>query len=189
MKQLNSKTRSKVTARLILCLALGLWSAAPAQCIAQAPAASESAVKAAFVYNFVKFVEWPPESLVGVQSDVIICIAGTSPDLAAAFAGLKGKPAKNRAVEIRNDVRASELDICNVLFAGGDASDLMNSARARPGLLTVSDMPGFCASGGVIELFKDDGRVRFEINPHAAGAAGLKVSSQLMKLARVTPGK
>ena len=61
------------------------------------------------------------------------------------------------------------------------------TARGKTGLLTVSDIKGFAAAGGVIELFAEDGKMRFEINTRAAQRAGLRISSQLLKLARVTP--
>lgn len=152
---------------------------------AAAENAAEANLKAAFVYNFTKFVEWPSESLVGVQNGVTLCVAGARPEIAAALAALAGKPVQGQALVVKSDVRAANLDSCHALFIGEDARALTDQARGHPGLLTVSDMPGFAESGGVIGLFSEGDRIRFAVNPQAAQRAGLKISSQLMKLAKV----
>ena len=100
---------------------------------------------------------------------------------------LEGKAVQARTVSVRREVRAADLDGCQVLVVGAGARALAEAARGRNGLLTVSDIRGFAAAGGVIELFAEDGKMRFEINPRAAQRAGLRISSQLLKLARVTP--
>ena len=148
---------------------------------------SEAAVKAAFVYNFAKFVEWQPGPAAGTPSEMNICTAGVDAELATTLAALEGKPVQTRTVSIRRDVKSADLDICQVLLVGSGARALADAARGKTGLLTVSDLKGFAAAGGVIELFAEDGKMRFEINTRAAQRAGLRISSQLLKLARVTP--
>lgn len=148
--------------------------------------ASEAAVKAAFVYNFAKFVEW--QTPTDVKSpNVRICVAGIDGELANSIGGLEGKPVQARTVSIRREPKVGELDACQILFVGIGARPLAETSRGKAGLLTVSDMKGFAAAGGVIELFAEDGRMRFEINLGAAQRAGLRISSQLLKLAKVTP--
>jgi hypothetical protein len=148
--------------------------------------ASEAAVKAAFVYNFAKFVEWQTPTAVNAP-DVKICVAGVDGELAASMTGLEGKPVQARTVSIRREPKVGDLDACQILLVGAGARSLAEASRGKSGLLTVSDMKGFAAAGGVIELFAEDGRMRFEINLGAAQRAGLRISSQLLKLARVTP--
>lgn len=144
---------------------------------------SEAAVKAAFVYNFAKFVEWPANA--SANNAITLCVAGTRPELAASLAELAGKAVQGRSLAVKNNANAADLGTCQVLYLGSDARALAGVARGRAGLLTVSDMPGFAQSGGMIGLFSERDRIRFEINPRSADAAGLKVSSQLMKLAKV----
>ena len=144
---------------------------------------SEAAVKAAFVYNFAKFVEWPAN--LSAANAMTLCVSGTRPELAASLTGLVGKSVQGHVLAVKNNVNAADLNTCHVLFVGNDARLLAGQARGRAGLLTVSDMPGFAQSGGIIGLFSEGDRIRFEINPRSAEAAGLKVSSQLMKLAKV----
>ena len=144
---------------------------------------SEAAVKAAFVYNFAKFVEWPANA--SAKNAITLCVAGTQPELATSLAGLAGKSVQGHTLAVKNNVLAADLDTCQVLYLGSEARPLAGQARGRAGLLTVSDMPGFAQSGGMIGLFSEGDRIRFEINPRSAVAAGLKVSSQLMKLAKV----
>lgn len=164
------------------CLAGGLTALFSAAA-ATADPPSEAAVKAAFVYNFAKFVEWPETT--STKGAMTLCVAGTRPELATSLAELEKKLVQGRALAVKNNVIAADLDTCQVLYIGDDARTLAGQARGRAGLLTVSDMPGFARSGGMIGLFTEGERVRFEINPRSAEAAGLKVSSQLMKLARV----
>ena len=147
---------------------------------------SEAAVKAAFVYNFAKFVEWPAN--LSAADAMTLCVAGTRPELAVSLAGLAGKSVQGHTLAVKNNVNAADLESCHVLFLGNDARPLAGLARGRAGLLTVSDIPGFAQSGGIIGLFSEGDKIRFEINPRSAEAAGLKLSSQLMKLAKVVQG-
>ena len=183
-KTIDAVRGSRLRALLLwlACLmgALGvLWGAGAAT----ADPPSEAALKAAFVYNFAKFVEWPANT--AATDALTVCVAGTRPELATSLAGLAGKSAQGRALAVKNNVLAADLDSCQVLYLGSDARALAGQARGRAGLLTVSDVPGFAQSGGMIGLFSEGERIRFEINPRSAEAAGLKVSSQLIKLAKV----
>ncbi|MEO8005308.1 MAG: YfiR family protein [Betaproteobacteria bacterium] len=145
--------------------------------------ATEATVKAAFVYNFAKFVEWRTDA----SNSVKICLAGVENELAVTMAGLEGKTVQTRAVSVQRDIKATELDACHILVVGPGGRPMAEAARGRAGLLTVSDVKGFAASGGIIELFVEEGRMRFEINTRAAQRAGLRISSQLLKLAKFTP--
>jgi len=163
-----------ITAAMTLLFSAGATAADPP---------SEAAVKAAFVHNFAKFVEWPANS--SAKNSITLCVAGTGPELATSLAGLAGKSVQGRNMAVKNNVNTADLESCHVLFLGNDARPLAVQARGRAGLLTVSDIPGFAQSGGMIGLFSEGDRIRFEINPRSTEAAGLKLSSQLMKLAKV----
>ena len=181
----HTSVRSRVALSALASLSafvMGALAAAP-----PSDSASEATIKAAFVYNFAKFVEWQSAPAAGAPGEVKICTAGVDNDLAATVAALEGKPVQTRTVSVRRDVKTADLDICQVLLIGSGARALAEAARGKAGLLTVSDIKGFAAAGGVIELFAEDGKMRFEINTRAAQRAGLRISSQLLKLARVTP--
>jgi len=156
-----------------------LWSAGAAT----ADPPSEAAVKAAFVYNFAKFVEWPANT--AAKDAMTLCVAGTRPELAASLDGLAGKSVQGHPLEVKNNVDVADLHTCHVLYLGNDARPLAGQARGQAGLLTVGDIPGFAQSGGMIGLFSEGNKIRFEVNPRRAEAAGLKISSQLLKLAKV----
>lgn len=148
--------------------------------------ASEAAIKAAFVYNFAKFIDWPAET-VAIATNVKICIAGVDGELAGTMAALEGKAMQARTVSVKREIKLDDLGGCHILLVGAGARSLAEASRGKAGLLTVSDVKGFAGAGGVIELFAEDGKIRFEINTRAAQRAGLRISSQLLKLARVTP--
>jgi len=154
-----------------------------------AASAGEYQVKAAFLYNFARFVDWPNRS--GATASVTICILGDDP-----FGGdinvIVGKPVGDRKLQVRRLASASGAADCQILFVSGSESpDLgraLGAIKGRP-VLTVADTPGFAERGVVINLYVDQGKVRFEINVDAAKRAQLDISSQLLKLARITKDK
>lgn len=159
----------------------GGWSAAGA-----APeAGSEYQVKAAFIYNFLKFVDWPAD---GLSSSSTIClgILGRDP-FDDALDAVKGKLAKGRKVVVVHFRSIEEVKGCDLLFIcaseRGRLAQILRSAR-NTRMLTVADQEGFCESGGMINLVFSKNRVGFEVNVAAASRARLRISSQLLKLAR-----
>ncbi|MFA5083523.1 MAG: YfiR family protein [Hydrogenophilaceae bacterium] len=164
-----------------------LWAMLLGLCGADASAAplGEYEVKAAFAHNFAKFVEWP--AALDARASLRLCILGQGP-FAEAAAGLRGKTVGNRVWEVVPAVRRSELGECQVLFIEAAEADdlprLLAGLKGRP-VLTVADREGLAAQGVAIGFYLDQNKVRFEINPAAASRAGLKISSQLLKLARI----
>ena len=161
---------------------------APPRAFAQS-APTEYDVKAAYLYNFAKFVKWPPNS---IDPTLDICVLGGNPfgeALQSMVSGenIGGKPAKVREIDSAHD-----LGGCNILFVTRGASHHVRSILAsvddKP-MLTVSDIPGFSDDGGMIEFVNQSGRVRFNINLAAAQRAGLNLSSELLKVAGVVKGK
>ncbi|MCB1823637.1 MAG: YfiR family protein [Candidatus Competibacteraceae bacterium] len=147
----------------------------------------EYAVKAAYLYNFAKFVEWPPEAFSATDSPLVICIAGDNP-FGAALEALRDKVVESRSVEVRHMPTATGLDRCNVVFIGraeqGRFKTVLAGIAHLP-ILTVSDISDFAQAGGMIGLFETGQHIRFNINITAARRANLKLSSQLLKLATI----
>jgi hypothetical protein len=147
---------------------------------------SDVAVKAAFLYNFAKFAEWP--ALVAV-APIVVCIVGDDAMAAALVETVRDQKISSHPLEARRAQDSATWRVCQVLFIA--AAELQRSAARLDGIktlpvLTVSDGKGFSRRGGIIELYADDGRIRFAINVDAAERAGLRLSSRLLGLAKVT---
>ena len=145
---------------------------------------SDAAVKAAFVYAFTKFVAWPPEDTGPLQ----VCLVGEADPLLIAITGLEGKQSQGRSIRVRNaDPQAAALKACQLIVIGAKEASrvgaILKEAQNSPAL-TVSEIENFTDAGGMIGLVISDARVRFEINAEAAQRANLKLSAQLLKLAR-----
>jgi hypothetical protein len=152
-----------------------------------AAAAPEYHVKAAFLYNFAKFVEWPPDA---IAPEMRVCVFGGDPFGRALPETLAGKSVSERPLTVAYPATVRQLSDCHVLFVG--ASEDHELPRLLPslagtGVLTVGESDEFARQGGIITFRRERSKVRFEINETAAERAGLRISSQLLKLAtRVT---
>ncbi len=154
------------------------------------PAANEAEVKAALVYNFAKFVEWPDETASSTLP-VVVGVAGDSNLKAVIDDTLRGKTLRGREFAVR-DLTAPETGSgCHILVITSKEKDrvqkLLHLAQASP-TLTIGELDGFADLGGVIELVLENNQFRFEINAGAARRRGLKVSSRLLRLARSVKG-
>lgn len=167
-------------AALLLCI--GFASTAAAQ-----DESAENAVKAAFIFNFVKFIEWPPDAFSQDDADLTICIWGTD-TLKGALAPLAGKSVNHRQIQLRHLSRKTSVTGCHIVYVSRDESGRLKQALNRVSgrhILTIGDTPQFASRGGTINLFKAKDRIRFEINLDAARESGLTISSRLLSLARV----
>ncbi len=147
--------------------------------------AQEYEVKAAFLYNFAKFVEWPPTA--DGKAPLIILVFGRNPFGAALERTVSGKAIGDRLLVVRRTSRVQELMPCHLLFIGAEQNQRMPEilkAIGEGGVLTVSEMEDFLELGGTVELVLDDNKVRFAVNLEAARRSGLKISSKLLSLAR-----
>ena len=176
--------------RLVVLLALVLIPlAAIARAAQDSP--SEYQLKAAFVYNFAKFVDWPPKVYSGPQSPFSICILGADPFGSVIDDTLRGKTVADHPVVVRRDKDATTARHCQIVFVSASERprfpDILAGLKGA-NVLIVGDFDGFAAAGGAIELTLQDSRVRFAINPGAADGAGLKISSQLLALATIVHG-
>jgi hypothetical protein len=153
---------------------------------AEIPVAGEYDIKAAFLVNFSKFVEWPEHGTDVRGTPIVIGVIGADPFGSKLDAIAGDRQVDGRPIVVRRFNSLDGAARCHILFVGaGSAAELaaiLPRAGAR-GMLTVGDGPGFTARGGAIEFFVQDQKVRFAINLEAASAAGLKVSSHLAQLA------
>jgi hypothetical protein len=166
---------------ILACFVLG--GALPSR--AEVGQLSENQVKAAYLYNFAKFVEWPASAFAGAGSPLVIGFIGKGL-YGEAHEALTGKIAKGRKVQIRQLTKVEEVSGCQILFiAASEKPRLKEILRALPdsGVLTVSDIKHFCSVGGMIGLVVRGEKVQFEVNVGKAERAGLKLSSQMLKLA------
>ena len=170
----------------IVLIGLCLWTA-PAQnqgnvATATGREVAEHEVKAVFLLNFVRFVEWPAQAGSRVEP-FYICILGDEPfdftlDRLVTQEAVNGRP-----IEIRRLRRWQEP--CQMLFVSRSEQDVFRTLRrVGPGVLTVGEEPGFLRDGGMINFVLENRRVRFDVNRRAAEAAGLRISSQLLSVAR-----
>jgi hypothetical protein len=155
---------------------------------AQAEPLGEYQLKAAFLFNFAKFIDWPGASFSSPQSPFIICILGTDPFGHAMDDVLQDKSIDNRPVTISRPKNITQAKQCHMVFVSQSETarltDILQQLRGAHVLL-VGESDGFAAAGGTIQFIREDNHVRFLINPDAADRAGLKVSSKLLSLARV----
>jgi hypothetical protein len=164
---------------------LVLLSATLLSLVTPAPAdtLSEDRVKAGFIYNFIKYTQWP--GLVGNGNELRVCSPATQP-LSGELRQLQGRPAQGQTIAVELGVRPENWKTCHVLFIPQDEARQHAAtleAVARLPLLTVADSPDFIDAGGMIGLKRIAGRIRFDIHLVHARRAGLVLSSQLLKLA------
>lgn len=172
-----------VRAIAIVALVCSVWCAS----IVRADEASdrrENQLKAAYLLNFVKFVEWPPEA---PGDRLVICFFAGAGVYDALAPGIDGKKVGARTLSVSRRASPADRQGCNVIYLGADgardgqypAADLVAGKAA----LTVSDTRDFARNGGMIELFTENNRLRFNINVSNAQKAGLRISSSLLQLA------
>ena len=167
----------------ILCAAPALAGGAP---VGGADVAADVAVKAAFLYNFAKFTEWPALPPGG---PLVLCVVGGDAIAAALVETVKGQNISGHALEVWRPQESSSWRSCHLLFIAD--AETRKSAGGLAGIktlpvLTVSDGKDFSQGRGIIELFVEGGRMRFAINMDAAEGSGLRLSSRLLGLAKVT---
>ena len=160
----------------------------PAPDNAEGQAAEEYEVKAAFLYNFTKFVEWPPGAFPDDAAPIVIAVFGPDPFGPTLDDVVAGERAGGRPLVIRRVKNSTDLDGCHVIFVSPPKAEaflsLVQSFSHLP-MLTVGETDGFADLGGIIQFVVRQRKVRFRINIAAAERAGLKMSSRLLNLAEV----
>ncbi len=144
---------------------------------------SESTIKALFIYNFTKYVEWPVEKDHG---HIIIGFYGHSPIIDELKKVCVNKKIKDREVEIRQANDVYEAENCDIFFIPrGESGDFtyLNEQLQGKAVLIVTEEKGFGQKGAAINIIEKDDKIRFELNEASIKRAGLKISSQLIALA------
>ncbi len=171
--------------RQVLIMLLGAALAAVTCASIHAGTPTEYEVKTAFIHNIAKFVEWPAPPADG---KLRLCTVGREDPFVRALDTLRGKRVGDKVWEVSPAKADSNLRECAVLFiAASERSNLGQLLDATRGsaVLTVGDSEGYAGLGVMVNFYLDQDRVRFEINAESASRAGLKISSQLLKLARI----
>lgn len=152
---------------------------------------SEWDLKAALVFNFARYVEWPERAFATRDAPIVFCLLGHD-RFGTAFGALDGRKLQGRTVKVRSGIGLEDSHGCHVAFVS-DASErqllpILRGLAGQP-VLTVSDSEGFIDNGGAIGIVPGDQRLQFEVNRAALDQAQLKASSQLLKLARAVIGQ
>jgi hypothetical protein len=157
----------------------------------QTNASSEYQVKAAFLFHFAQFVDWPSEAFKDAGSPLTYCTVGEDPFHGALDASLNGKMLGARAFRVQHFKQTQEAQGCQVLFVGTAEKRFLSTTLANlkgTPVLTVGESEHFAEEGGMIGFFLEDNKVRFEINLNAAEQAKLKISARLLELAKTVIG-
>lgn len=182
----RSSSRQVRACSLILALLLVFPGRLPASSTAE-----EYSIKAAFLFHFAQFVEWPEASFKDANSPLTYCTIGDDPFHGSLDAALSGKSLETRAFRVLHFKQPQEIKGCQVLFLGTDQKK-MNAAvltsLQRSAVLTVGETEHFVQEGGMIGFVMEENKIRFEINLEAAQKANLKISSRLLALAKSVLG-
>jgi hypothetical protein len=144
-------------------------------------------LKAAFVSNFVQLTEWPDEAFDAADAPVVIAVVNGDGMAAAIEALVSGRRAGGRAIVVRRRNAGDDVGRCHALVVPGQQDrprDVVAAAAGRP-VLIVGEGDNFLPAGGTIRFFTEEKKMRFEINQPAAVRSGLKISSKLLRLAKI----
>ena len=174
--------------RIVRSLLAALLLAVPALAMSDEALISEYRVKAAFLYNFSRFVTWP-ETTLQDRTEFSLCVIGTDP-FGAQLDKLAGKPVHNNTLVIKRLKSLTLADDCQLVYISEDTepTEVLLLVREKP-VLTVSDAEDFIEQSGIIQFKLVQNRVRFRINMDAANSAGLSISSKLLSLAISVTGR
>lgn len=173
--------------KLILLAALPVIPISGGDAHADAPS-REYQLKAAFIYNFAQFVEWPSNAFSNPSAPFVIGVVG-DPSLGGTLEqAVKGKTAGKREIVVKYFANSAAVDHAHILFVSASErdrlGDLVKRATAES-TLTIGDFDGFTAASGMVRFMTEDNRLRFEVNLDATNQGHLKFSAQLLKLARM----
>jgi len=167
-------------------IATVLWLLLVASSVLGQAKPGEYQVKAAYLYNFGRFVEWPSNITTASTGSFTICVLGEDPFGPALDSTLTGETRGNQKVAARRISSPQEYVDCQILFISTSEAKRLKKiieALGNSAVLTVSDIPGFSQRRGMIQLVMEGNRIRFEVNLAATQRAGLTLSSELLKVA------
>lgn len=182
MHNMQCKIGRIIALAAVAVMVMGLTIPVPAG--ARAATADEATVKAGYLFNFMKFVNWPSNAQ---SPQLIVCVLGSNP-FGNVIETLNGREIRSSRIRVVTDVPLEQTKYCHVVFVSKSESGRLTPTllrlRQMP-ILTVSDIAGFTDKGGVIELFtSQNGDVAFRVSQQSAEAVGLRVSSKLLSLSR-----
>lgn len=150
----------------------------------------EHEVKAAFLFKFLSFIEWPAQSFAHAGAPLVIGVLGADDVHFALQEIVPGRSAQGRPLEVRKLKEGERTAGVHLLFVGRAAVAALPKLPPQSGLLVVSEADGALEQGAMINFLRVDGRVRFEVAPDAAERRGLRISSRMLAVAQhVKPGR
>ena len=180
--------RSFLTLLLCIVFTISIVTGTVRKALSEEPPPNEYEVKAAFLYNIAMFVEWPAASQGKLPAYVNLCIFGNDP-FGPAIKTIEGMNiGDNKTIRLKHVASVQNLGNCQILFIPSEEKEHVEQVvetLARSRVLTVGDTTGFAQKGVTINFYIENKKVRFEINIDAVRRAGLKISSQLLKLAKI----
>jgi hypothetical protein len=177
----------RAIAGALLAMLVG-WIAGTSLSLADEPVASEYQVKAAFIINFPKYVEWPGEAFAATNSPIVIAVLGESRVTDELQKIIAGRSVNGRELVLKHLDSADGTIDCHLLFVPATeqkrAPNLLPSIKNK-GILTVGESDDFLAGGGTINLARRNQKIALEVNLEAAGNSRIKISSKLLNIAKV----
>jgi hypothetical protein len=163
------------------------WASGVQNANAAPPGSLEYQIKAAFLYNFVKLVDWPGEAFGDASAPITIGVLGEDP-FGVALESIQSKIVRGRRLVVRRFVNIQDLESSHVLFISSSEEERVTQILEKvrgSSVLTVGEMVGFAELGGIINFIIRKNEIRLEINVGAAEQAGVRISSQLVEVAKV----
>lgn len=184
LRQSFKRTRARKRNLLALVIALAAFQPVEGQSVVP----REYQIKAAFLYNFARFVEWPEASFAGPKDPIVLGVLGDDP-FKQYLDDLAGKEIAGRPISVQRFNHVREVEHVHILFISASEKNSLKEILTSVGgssTLTVGDAGLFTESGGVISFVKKRNKVRFRINTEASELSNLKISSKLLALAEKT---
>lgn len=163
---------------LALACTVGLYAQSPSN------STREYQIKAAFLYNFTQFVEWPKSSFTGADAPIIIGVLGENPFGKTLEQLSDGEKVNGRPLIVKYFDNVDKIIHCHILFINAQNLEQLSALKGK-GTLLVSDAPAFLENGGMIKFFKKENRLKFQINLEATQTENLKISSKLLNMASI----
>jgi hypothetical protein len=150
----------------------------------------EYEVKAAFLYNFARFVQWPAHRFASADAPLTICVYGSDPFGPVLDQTVRVERVNGRPIALARPDTPAAANACHILFVSDKEEPRFGEVLSRLDrhvVLTVGDVPSFLAAGGHLSFFLDGNRVRFAVNTEALRDCQFQISSKLLRLARTPP--
>lgn len=179
----------RAVAAVAFCLLLLRAFAEPAALSAELgppdPRAAEYQLKAAYLYNFARFVEWPEGAFESPRTEIVIGILQPDPFGTVIDSLLQNRRAGGRPICVERFDPTQDAVPCHILFVPREVESQLDASwmEAPRFTLVVGESPGFAARSGMVNFFEEEERLRFEINPQVIRSHGLRVNSKLLSLA------